>query len=250
MKKMLTACCLLSVFAYGDEIERINTLVKEVTSLRLGFEKCEEELKLCKFSSKPPKKDVEKRASAKKLATMRRAEKKKIKELSTQIKMLEKQIQSLKERLASKSKETLKLRQEIETLKKETNKKKRVQNEKLKKLKESKNCTDDNQTSPVVILQQKHKQTHLDLDENGRVLVKENFKIVITHPKTFRTLKKAPVYDKPNGKKIDTWEKGRSFTSYKESGEWIKITGYFVDRKWTKAKKEMWIKKSDAFERD
>jgi len=32
-------------------------------------------------------------------------------------------------------------------------------------------------------------------------------------------------------------------------GKWIKITGFFVDKKWKKAKNELWVKKINTVNR-
>lgn len=50
------------------------------------------------------------------------------------------------------------------------------------------------------------------------------------------------VYNSINGEKIDKWSKGTSFTSNQKSKNWIKITGYFVNRKWKNSKVDMWVK--------
>ena len=77
-------------------------------------------------------------------------------------------------------------------------------------------------------------------------------KIIVLSKKearTYRTSKEANIYNQIDGKVIDRWEKGRSFTSYIYSDDWIKITGYFVDKKWQKAKKDLWIRKNEAVRR-
>jgi len=68
-------------------------------------------------------------------------------------------------------------------------------------------------------------------------------------PSVFRLKSESKIYDAISGKEIDYWEKGRSFTSDTASEKWIKITGYFVDRKWTKAKNGMWIEKTNVLKR-
>jgi len=42
-------------------------------------------------------------------------------------------------------------------------------------------------------------------------------------------------------KVLEQWEKHTSFTSNVKSKNRIKITGYFVNKKWRKASKEMWV---------
>jgi len=50
------------------------------------------------------------------------------------------------------------------------------------------------------------------------------------------------IYNGINGKMITKWLENTSFTSGVKTKTWIKITGYFVNKKWTAAKKDMWIK--------
>ena len=68
-------------------------------------------------------------------------------------------------------------------------------------------------------------------------------------PKPFRLKDKAPIYDAINGKKLYMWEKHRTFTSGTRTEHWVKITGYFVNKKWRGARTSMWIKKEDTIER-
>ena len=75
-------------------------------------------------------------------------------------------------------------------------------------------------------------------------------KIVHTKASAYRLNKNAFIYNDVNGKKIDEWEKGTSFTSNQRTDKFIKITGYFKNKQWVKAKKSLWIHVNDAFKRD
>ncbi len=66
----------------------------------------------------------------------------------------------------------------------------------------------------------------------------------------FRLKEDSDIFNAIDGKKVDSWEKGTSFTSYKKTDGWIKITGHFVNRKWERVKKEMWVKSDNVFKRD
>ncbi len=96
---------------------------------------------------------------------------------------------------------------------------------------------------------QKKALVHEDSNKQENIKNEKQIQTHITKPKTFRTLREAYIYDAPKGKVVAKWEKGRSFTSYMDAGEWVKITGYFINKKWTPAQKELWIKRADAFER-
>jgi len=90
----------------------------------------------------------------------------------------------------------------------------------------------------------------LSNDENSFPKLAMRKKIFHTKASTYRTTTKAFIYNDINGKKIDEWEKGISFTSNQKSENFIKITGYFENKVWVKAKKSLWIKSDDAYQRD
>ena len=48
---------------------------------------------------------------------------------------------------------------------------------------------------------------------------------------------------------IYKWENKSSFTSSLMTENWIKITGYFVDKQWKKAAEELWVKKINTIKR-
>lgn len=76
-------------------------------------------------------------------------------------------------------------------------------------------------------------------------------KVLHTKPTTYRLKHESVIYDNVYGHRLTTWEKDTSFTSNRVSDNgWIKITGYFVDKKWRKASKAMWVHAQDAFKRD
>jgi len=66
---------------------------------------------------------------------------------------------------------------------------------------------------------------------------------------TFRLLDESDIYNSVNGDVLFTWEKGKSFTSGVMTQNWVKITGYFVDKKWTSATQALWIKKVNTKKR-
>ncbi len=74
------------------------------------------------------------------------------------------------------------------------------------------------------------------------------FDYIVISPSTLITSTKASVYAKPtnNADILAVWDKGTTFTSYKERDGFVKVTGYFVDGKWRANKKSWWIKKDDA----
>lgn len=97
-------------------------------------------------------------------------------------------------------------------------------------------------------------------DENKfpKLMMKKEFKkesadknsIINFKASAFFLNKSSIIYDAIDGKEIDKWESGTSFTSNKKTKEWIEIGGYFVDKKWRKAKKEMWVKLANTSKKD
>ncbi len=66
----------------------------------------------------------------------------------------------------------------------------------------------------------------------------------------YRLKHDAKIYDGIDGKVIDTWRSQRSFTSAVYKDGWVRITGYFIDKKWTSSKdKSLWIKRKDVYRR-
>ncbi len=73
--------------------------------------------------------------------------------------------------------------------------------------------------------------------------------VVLEKGRTYRLKNESAIYDAPGGNVIAVWEEKTSFTSNIYKGEWIKITGYFVNMKWTKSAEAMWIKEKDTVKR-
>ncbi len=105
-----------------------------------------------------------------------------------------------------------------------------------KQIVRKKSCPNDN-IFPKLQLQNE-KKVHLQ-------------KIEYFTPGAFRLNKDSAIFSDLNGShKIDSWEKGRSFTSNQRTTNMVKITGYFVNKIWTKAEKSMWIRASDILQRE
>jgi len=67
-------------------------------------------------------------------------------------------------------------------------------------------------------------------------------KIEIFKASSFRLNKESEIYNRPNGKKINIWEIDTTFTSNKKTQNWMKITGFFIEKRWKRAKTEMWVR--------
>ncbi|MBE0514184.1 hypothetical protein [Sulfurimonas sp.] len=91
---------------------------------------------------------------------------------------------------------------------------------------------------PDLMMKEEHKKSSPDKNE-----------IITFTASAFRLKTESVIYDAANGEKIELWEKGTSFTSNSMMDGWIKISGYFVKRKWKKAQREMWVKQAQTIKR-
>lgn len=127
-----------------------------------------------------------------------------------------------------------------------------IKNKKPKKLLKSK------RTNSIILKSNaKNKNTTLTIKKQKfdkpnkfpKLIMKSSGSIEFFKASTFRLKVDSALYNNPNGKNIDKWEKGTSFTSNIKSNDWIKITGYFVKYRWKKSKKDIWIKKQQVVKR-
>lgn len=73
--------------------------------------------------------------------------------------------------------------------------------------------------------------------------------VVSEKASSYRMKNETAVYDAINGKVVAIWEVKTSFTSNIEQGEWVKITGYFVNKKWKKSTKSLWVRSKNTIKR-
>lgn len=195
MKIIFMALMLLS-FLHSDEMQRIESIVKDISELRSEYDKCQVELKAEKMSHYIDTDESKK-------------------ELLKKIDYLEKQVKKQEEVLKTKE---LTIKNLTNTLKSSSKKTTAA----------TKTCKEANDF-PELMMKEDHQE-----------------KIVTFKACPFVLNVESIIYDGINGKKIDKWGKGTSFTSNKETKSWIQITGYFVNKKWVIAKKDMWLKKAQV----
>ena len=173
---------------------------------------------------------------------------------------LEKKNKSLENKLLISQKALLSLRAEIDKLK-ESRQTKITQKSKtdvrvVKEIKTKKvyvsACKDDN---PFPKLMMKEVKKVSPLNTELKIIIKEeNTEGVIEDistekSHTYRMRVEAKIYNAINGDFIETWEEQTSFTSNLSKDGWIMITGYFINKKWVKAKAEIWVKAEDTLKR-
>ncbi|MDF1877121.1 hypothetical protein JHD47_04765 [Sulfurimonas sp. SAG-AH-194-L11] len=120
------------------------------------------------------------------------------------------------------------------------------------KLKEKEKIVEKVIKKIVVVEKCLNKQTITEDNKFPSLLMKEQYKTDAPDDiaYSYRVKRDAPIYDSIDGLEIDEWEKMTSFTSNERTKQWIKITGYFVNKVWRASVKDMWIKSSDALKRD
>lgn len=109
-----------------------------------------------------------------------------------------------------------------------------------------KSCEDENPFPKLMPKENKVIKPH-KVEENHTIQEVKPSKpaeqIVSEKASAYRMKNEASVYNAIDGKVVAIWEAKTSFTSNVTQGEWIKITGYFVNKKWKRADKELWVKK-------
>jgi len=245
--KLLLIVLIFSFSLNANEMKRIEAIVSDITKLRAEYEGCQTEAKIYALQLKDERDKnkilLQELNSFKNLYKREIEYKNKILILENRIKKQDKLLkikENSKKDLIVKVKPITKTKEKIkETL---VIKEKTIENIVLV------NCEEPNPFPKLVM-----KKEFLKEATKPKEIIKpkktveeklENFKA-----SAFRLNRNAPVYNAVNGKKLDEWSIDTSFTSSVKTQNWVKITGYFVDRVWMRSSKEMWIKLSDVTKR-
>ena len=218
MRFLVLVFLVTGTFIYADELQRIDAIVNDITNLRVQYEKVKEELEACKM------KLLDEQQKNKILLNELDGYtvlSKKEQEYEESVKNLKSQIKKLKKHL--KPEDNMDVNNSSLVVKEKNNLKNQI------KIKE--------------------KTIKKELKQVSKKAVVANIQEQEMEPATFRTSKEMKIYNAPMGSELEVWEKGRSFTSNIKSGDWIKITGYFVNKVWQPAKKDMWVDSSDVIKR-
>lgn len=243
-KLLLSLFCFLSLNA--DEIARIESIVNDITQLRVAYETCQEELHTVQNSKSPTETVTFNKEQF--IAQYEEALKKQKEESENQIEILKKSIKSkeneiiyLKKQndtnLSTKEEEIISLKNQINKSKKT----KQISQKNTPIAPVSVSCVEEN---PFPVLQMKYplvSDTNQEVVTENEAPKKREYKIQTTEPRAYKLSIQSDIYDAIDGAVYDNWEEGTSFTSNIKTDGWIKITGYFVERKWRKAKEELWI---------
>lgn len=209
--KVVVACLLLISLLHAGEIQRIESIVDDISKLRVEYEKCKKSLK------KSRQKNIILKAE---LDYINGTSSNNVQSIAKYKKLLEKrnrEIKILKRKLSKFKKNNIKTKKIIQVCK-------------VKK--------DDNPFPKLV------PKVGTTVVKSRKIEKKE--KTISFKATVFRLKKNTSIYSSPNSKKLYLWDKDRTFTSNIGTKNWIKITGYFINKKWIRAKDELWIKKNDV----
>ncbi|MBU0721701.1 hypothetical protein KJ877_10190 [bacterium] len=273
MKLLLVALLFMSLL-HADEIQRIESIVKDIKELRNDYEECQLQLKAKfphaktseastdenKHLSECAQKNEELLLRIQKQEDMINENRRILKDekekniilkseidnysvsnedetnLGNKLNKLEKELKTKNNLLKAKENDILTLiNNNIEKIKAKDKEIEYLKNKiNAQALKKDAECEEKN-VFPKLMMKEEYS------DENASVeIVLESFEAA-----TFYLNTQSNIYDAINGNAIEEWEEKRSFTSNQKASGWMKITGYFVDKKWQRSEKEMWIKESN-----
>jgi len=228
--KILVILLFLLLSIHADEMKRIEAIVTDITKLRSEYESCETELKVFKMQLKDQRE--ENRILHQELNSFNDFYKREI-DYKDKIENLESKIK--KQEILLKSKENRKKNKIANKSKNTKTKEKTLENLVLTK------CEEPN-PFPKLVMKQESKVLKKKATKSLEKI--EKFKA-----SAFRLNKNAVIYNGVNGKAVEEWSEGTSFTSSIKTQNWVKITGYFVQKIWMRSSKEIWVKSSDVIKR-
>ncbi len=210
MKRIIFTTLLLLNLSHADEIERIESIVGDITELKKDYKLTEKEkqnylkeLKASQIENANLKSDLELYSD---FTKKEESYKNRIKNLETQLNSLKKELKTKELQIDTKEIVVAKC---LNSQREETN------------------------SFPKLQMKEEYQET-------------QDSEIRYFKASAFRLKKQATIYDAVNGQNVAEWEDARSFTSNQRTDNWIKITGYFVNKQWQPASKEMWIEAGDV----
>ena len=273
MKYIILSLLLFSQFE-ANEIDRMESIVKDIENLRTKYQVCEQKLEDLESVSSESSKDTLEylKQLQKELLTQKElvAEQKSInEELKKKNQMYLKKINSLEKsneksnyliekndfikKIQDKNNEIEKIKQKYEmTIENQLKKIKTLENDKKNFLRKSsaskKNiCKDDNQFPKLMM--KDDTSSHVKIQDPKTKDIEIVEEVQETPPSTYRLNKQSKIYNGVHGKELTTWEDKTSFTSRKLSQNWVNISGYFVERQWVKATVELWVERKNVTQR-
>ena len=250
--KLLLIAFITIMSLSADEIQRIESIVQEITKLRTDYESCETKLNDCSLKSKDEKE--KNLILTKELESPNRFYNRETNYKNAILKLEQKieeqnELLSVKEELNNRLlSENLAYAKEKKLMSEKLLAQRRIEKNEFPKLmmkKEFKDAYENNASikEKTVVVKERPKERPKES------VVAQDDTVVHFKASAFRLNKASVIYSDLNGSVFETWDEGRSFTSAEGTKSMIKITGYFTDKVWGKATKEMWIKSQDATKR-
>ncbi len=269
IKKIVLSLSLFALLS-ADEVDRIEKIVKDISELRKSYDICENELYVLKQTQGD---DAQKsKIYESEIAAQTDLFDRETTKLKSENRALKNKITHLKELLKEKSQpqanniEISALQDTISEQAEEISVLTQASKEKCKPVtKIVHKKIDDNPFPKLMSKDEKPAVKTIKIVEK-EALRKEVIKEEITRvealpkqtvikeetfaPSSFRLIVQSNIYDEYEGNIIDKWDEQTSFTSNIRKGDWIKITGYFIEGKWKSAgTKVMWIEGKDIIKR-
>lgn len=260
--KYLWISLLLVTLSHADETQRIESIVRDITELRTDYGKCMSELK--RYKNAPKETKVQDCSKYKKESKKYKALVAKYKKLLAKAKKENKALkQKVSEYAQSESEApSANLPTDVKTLQREVKKYKlllKIRDKKIRQLRGGSSAVSTPAPSvkqstnkiPALVMKDKYqKQTPSSTNmPKPKKVTKLTNKIETFKASSFRLKVDSDIYDAPSANVVAGWKKNRSFTSNQKLNGWIKITGYFVNKKWRSAKKELWIDEANVIKR-
>lgn len=234
---------LLCAALLGNEIERIESIVNDVTALRADYDTCQTRLKALedekKSLSAETVRDYEARIKTleEALADAREEErtaKRSLEHATTQILQLNQLVSEQKQHIA-----TLNTDQSAKVVTRTVN--------------IPAQCPEVNPFPKLMMKSETLRQAEnkkAPAETTQTVTVTSRDELIYFKPSAFRVTADTEIYDAPGGNVIDRWEAMTSFTSNRKRNGWIRITGYFIDKQWRPSnEKEMWVREAVTLKR-
>ena len=230
----------VSVFAMANEISRMESIVEDIEKLRSNYTECMKELVLKTDVDSSENDELKKMRKLMEEYKVLLEEEKVKNTLGVSQKneklILDEKSNKIKENILEvKLKDDLKIKYEKIIKDKDTiivSLKNQIKNTKKPTMLKKEICEDENPFPSLIMKENKEEKI------SAATL---NLKVG-----TYRLNQESEIYDGINGNVLFLWEDKSSFTTTKVTQDWIKVTGYFVDKKWTKAEKNLWVKKVNA----
>ena len=251
--KIVLIIVALSTLLFSDEIQRIQSIVDDITKLRVEYESCKKQLSSDLkgseyFDAMAAENDEKLQTYKMNLKDEKQRNEILLAEIDVFIKekndldILKAKISKL-EKIVKNQENSLKVKEEV------------IKNLKIDKVK-TKEVSKNNLNSAKkifiekqVVCEEPNSFPKLLMKKESPNQVKDIEETYTFEAAAFRLKNEATIYRNINGEEIYVWEEDRSFTSNEKSQNWVKITGYFIDKKWLPSKEELWVEASDVVQR-